>query len=379
MQAIKKPLILIVDDTPKNIQVLGNILHNKGYNLCVATSGLQAIESAKTELPDLILLDIQMPEMDGFEVCKVLKSNPKTKAIPVIFLTAVTEPERILYGFELGAVDYVTKPFNVAELTARVATHIEIKQSREKLQKLYDQMNSYLNLAIKTQASLIATEFPTSPFFQFSSFYKPYFKIGGDLIAYKDYPSDTDRRIDILFGDISGHGVSSALMSGMILLAFKIASSQDTSPAESLLTINQLIIPLIKGHFFCGAYLKYYVQRNELQYSYAGHHPIVSIENSLAENLEGRGMPLVLIPEATFTDYSFQLKTGNKLLLYSDGMFEVFDSNNEMYGIENFNEAAAKVKNKSGTECLTELYEKIEKFCDGNFRDDMTMLLLEIL
>lgn len=379
METLKKPLILIVDDTPKNIQVLGKTLHDLKYNVSIATSGRQAIDSVNKERPDLILLDIQMPEMDGFEVCRILKANPDTKGIPIIFLTAVIEPERILNGFELGAVDYITKPFNMAELSARVATHIEIKQSREKLQDLYNKMEGYLNVAIQTQASLIATEFPKSKLFQFSSFYKPYFKIGGDLIAYEDYPSDTDHRIDLLFGDISGHGVSSALMSGMILLAFKIASSKNVSPGESLTIINQHIIPLIKEHFFVGVFIKYYVHRGELHYSYAGHHPLVLIEGEEVQALEGRGVPLVLIPDIEFDDYIFKLRKGNKLLLYSDGMYEVFDSNDKLYGLNQFNETTAKLKNKSGTECLTELYEIIGNYGNGNFKDDTTMLLLEIL
>jgi len=136
METIKKPLILIVDDTPKNLQLLSNILHDKGYNICISTSGGRALETVNTEAPDLILLDIQMPVMDGFETFKALKLNPKAKDIPVIFLTAVVEPEKILQGFELGAVDYITKPFSIPELTARVATHIEIKRSREKLLEL---------------------------------------------------------------------------------------------------------------------------------------------------------------------------------------------------------------------------------------------------
>jgi signal transduction histidine kinase len=136
MEIAKKPLILIVDDTPKNVQVLSSILHEKGYNICVSTSGIQALELISTESPDLILLDIQMPVMDGFEISKVLKANPKTKDIPIIFLTAVIEPEKILKGFELGAVDYITKPFNIPELAARVATHVEIKKSREQLIEL---------------------------------------------------------------------------------------------------------------------------------------------------------------------------------------------------------------------------------------------------
>ena len=247
------------------------------------------------------------------------------------------------------------------------------------MQELYNKMDGYLNVAIQAQASLIATEFPKSKYFQFSSFYKPYFKIGGDLIAYEDYPSDTDQRIDLLFGDISGHGVSSALMSGMILLAFKIASSKNVSSGESLTIINQHIIPLIKSHFFVGVYIKYYVHRGELHYSYAGHHPIGLIEGQKVEILEGRGVPLVLIPNIPFDDYIFKLKKGNKLLFYSDGLFEVFDSNNKLYGLDRFNETSIKLKNKSGNECLTELYEVMNNYCDGNFKDDTTMLLLEIL
>lgn len=136
MEPNKKPLILIVDDTPQNIQVLGNILYEKGYNISISSSGAHAMQSVNVKVPDLILLDIQMPGMNGYEVCNALKSNSKTKDIPVIFLTATAEMENILHGFKLGAVDYITKPFNVAELTARVATHIELKLSKEKLAEL---------------------------------------------------------------------------------------------------------------------------------------------------------------------------------------------------------------------------------------------------
>ena len=379
MESTKKPLILIVDDTIKNIQVLGNMLRNKGYNISIAVSGKDALESVKIKCPDLILLDIQMPEMDGFEVCKILKSNPETKEIPIMFLTAVTDPEKIVHGFELGAVDYITKPFNPSELYARVATHLEIKTSREKLLELYNKMDSDLKVATKTQASLISDKFPLSKFFRFSSFYKPYFKIGGDLIAYENYPSDTDQRIDVLFGDISGHGISAALMSGIILLAFKIASARETTPAEGLSIINRLITSLIAPYFFSGIYFKYYVNRGELHYSYAGHHPIVSLEGDEIVNLSGRGPILALNPKTKFNNYTFKLEKGNILLLYSDGMFEVFDSNRQLYGLDRFNETITKLKNRSGKECLAELYENIHKYCNGNLQDDMTMLMLEIL
>ncbi len=133
----QKPfLILIVDDVETNLQLLGNILQEQNYDVSFASNGQDALSILETELPDLILLDVMMPEMDGFEVCERVKSNQQTKDIPVIFLTAKAETEEILKGFELGAVDYVTKPFNSSELLARVHTHLSLKRAKEELWEL---------------------------------------------------------------------------------------------------------------------------------------------------------------------------------------------------------------------------------------------------
>jgi len=135
--------VLIVDDTPKNIQVLGSILKNEGYQINVAQNGLQALASVKKVKPDIILLDVMMPELDGFGTCKQLKASRETEYIPVIFLTAKTEIEDIVEGFELGAVDYVTKPFNHAELLKRVESHIELKLSREKIESQAQELQEW--------------------------------------------------------------------------------------------------------------------------------------------------------------------------------------------------------------------------------------------
>ena len=127
--------LLIVDDTLKNIQVLGTLLRNEGYQIHVAQNGLQALKVVETVQPDLILLDVMMPQLDGFETCKRLKANEKTKEIPIIFLTARTEIEAIVEGFELGAVDYVTKPFNPPELLSRVNTHLTLYKLQKELEQ----------------------------------------------------------------------------------------------------------------------------------------------------------------------------------------------------------------------------------------------------
>lgn len=131
----KKFKILIVDDIPANIQVLGNVLRKAGYEVAFTDNGMDAIVKTKNFGFDLILLDVMMPQMDGFEVCARLKENPTTKDIPVIFLTAKSDSESLVKGFELGAVDYLTKPFKAPELLVRVHTHLALKHASEELFK----------------------------------------------------------------------------------------------------------------------------------------------------------------------------------------------------------------------------------------------------
>ena len=130
---VGKPLILVVDDIVENLQMLCTILQTEDVEISMASNGQEALEAAEADPPSLILLDVRMPGMDGYEVCRRLKSNPKLAVIPVIFLTAHTDTEDVLKGFEAGCVDYVGKPFREAELKARVRTHLQLRQLRSLL------------------------------------------------------------------------------------------------------------------------------------------------------------------------------------------------------------------------------------------------------
>ncbi len=125
--------ILIVDDVQENINLLGIMLQKRGFSVSTCTSGEAALAAVAERLPDLLLLDISMPEMDGFEVTRRLKSSAITRDIPIVFLTAFTDKKRIVEGFELGGVDYITKPYNAAELFARIKTHLELKHTKDLL------------------------------------------------------------------------------------------------------------------------------------------------------------------------------------------------------------------------------------------------------
>lgn len=149
----KKPLILVVDDLESNLQVAGNLLVEAGYDISLIVDGKKAISIAKKILPDMILLDLVMPDTDGLEVCRKLKESELTQEIPIIFLTSMKNTDNIVKGFELGAVDYIVKPANKQETLARIKTHLELRRSKEiiieqkkKLQDLIDERNTFFTI-----------------------------------------------------------------------------------------------------------------------------------------------------------------------------------------------------------------------------------------
>lgn len=129
----QRSLVLVVDDQPANIQAVGGLLTQAGFDVMPATSGAQALERIGQRMPDLVLLDMMMPGMDGFAICERIRTEPRTAMLPVMFLTAASNPESLVRAFQAGAVDYVTKPFVAEELLARVRTHVELKRVRDHL------------------------------------------------------------------------------------------------------------------------------------------------------------------------------------------------------------------------------------------------------
>jgi len=135
--------ILIVDDTPDNLRLLSRLLNNRGYKVRVAPNGDRALATVQTELPDLILLDIMMPKMDGFEVCRRLKADEHTRNIPVIFISALEKLFDKMTAFSVGGVDYITKPFQAEEVLARVRTHLTLQDMRQRLELQNEELNAF--------------------------------------------------------------------------------------------------------------------------------------------------------------------------------------------------------------------------------------------
>ncbi len=138
-------VVLVVDDLPRNVQLVGSILTRKGYEVLSASGGEAALAALEARLPDLVLLDLMMPGMDGLEVCRRIKGDPRTLHLPVIFLTAANEAELAAKALTEGAVDFISKPFNTAELLARVRTHVDLKRTRDELERIIVQKNELMS------------------------------------------------------------------------------------------------------------------------------------------------------------------------------------------------------------------------------------------
>jgi DNA-binding response OmpR family regulator/nitrogen-specific signal transduction histidine kinase len=151
MKNRSRDLVLIVDDNPNNIQVLASIMAECGYELGIAQHANEVYQFLEDNTPELILLDVEMPDIDGYEVCSTIKADPQYKEIPIIFLTVKDETEDIVKGFDLGAVDYITKPFNRKELISRVRTHLSLKRSRDELAQKNNELEHVLEARKKLE------------------------------------------------------------------------------------------------------------------------------------------------------------------------------------------------------------------------------------
>ncbi|MBF0288543.1 MAG: SpoIIE family protein phosphatase [SAR324 cluster bacterium] len=380
--------ILVVDDTPKNIQLLLTILRKEAYQIHVANNGLQALKKAQTLLPDLILLDIMMPGMDGFETCRQLKSAPDTENIPIIFLTARTESEDIVKGFELGAVDYITKPFNSAELLARVHTHLELKQKEKTIQESYqvirthqDRLISELKQAKATQHSILPQQFPQILNGRVAVKYVLMEEIGGDFY---DVFELEENLFGLMVADVTGHGVSAALLSFMFSSLFSQACHAGTSTAVTMRLTNSYIENKVEdGKFATMCYAIYNSTTQQLTYTVAGHPPGLVIRPSTNEIIEldtkGAIVGLLSTEMINYEEKTIQLYTGDKLLLYTDGILEIFNEQGKMLGLSGLKSFVLQNQNSTIENLLEQLYEFGNEFSEGNgFTDDVTMLVFEI-
>lgn len=250
----------------------------------------------------------------------------------------------------------------------------EKKAAQEKIHQLYSQIVNDLEIARVTQASIITQKFPDKGSYRIHSFFQPIDKVGGDMLRVIEHPE----RVDILFADVSGHGIASAMVGGMLSIAFQIVSDKKLSPKESLSEIHEMLSKVVLHHHISAVYASFYPKENRVRFSYAGHHPMLVFRGGKIYPLEGEGRILLAVKELHLNDYDFDLQTSDRLLFYSDGLYEVKNNVGEIFGYEEFLNWIQGMADRDTRSLLEAAHRKALEFGNGKHNDDLAMLALEI-
>ena len=404
----RKNTILVVDDSPENIDLLGNALSGD-YEIKVALNGKKALKIAGTEKPpDLILLDVMMPGMDGYEVCRRLKSNAKTLDIPVIFVTSMSEVEDETKGLEVGAIDYITKPIRSPIVQARVKNHIELKEAREHLKnqnKILEQrvekrtkevlelqrvefelraaqekVENELNIAAQIQRSILPSNFPAFPEhgeFDLYAMMNPAREVGGDFY---DFFFVDDDHLAVIIADVSDKGVPAALFTMISRTIIRSIARQRKSPSQVLAETNDLLCEGNDTGMFVTVFLAYYhLPTNQLTYSNGGHNPALSFSPNGAHKalVRKHGPALGVRPGITYLEDAETLETGQILVLYTDGVTEAPSPQDELYGLDRFTELICGCRSLKLSQMFDHIDKDLKEFQQGNQYDDITVLALK--
>jgi sigma-B regulation protein RsbU (phosphoserine phosphatase) len=334
-QAEPQKTILIVDDTPINLGVISGALKDR-YKTKVATNGEKALAiAAGVDKPDLILLDVMMPEMDGYEVCRRLKADPATRDIPVLFLTGQTGTEDETKGFEVGAVDYIHKPFSEPVVKARVHTHLMLREAHEQIAKQLLAINVELEMARQIQLSILPRDTPKLNGLQIAARYIPMTSVAGDFY---DFIIVDDKHVGILIADVSGHGLPSALIASMLQVALTAQAAHASDPARVLSGLNQALCGKFERNFVTAAYVYVDMEKKMMTYAGAGHPPILFWRNSpgkVSEVVEN-GLFLGMFPEATYASLQLPVAPSDRVVLYTDGIPETKSPSEQEFGTARF-------------------------------------------
>jgi len=372
--------LLLVDDAPANIQIANSILKDS-YKIRIATNGAKALELASvTPLPDLILLDVMMPEMDGYEVCTRLKMSAETRDIPVIFLTGQTEIEDETKGFEVGAVDYIHKPLSPAIVKARVQTHVVLRGIRKQLALQLLTIQKELETAREIQLSILPEEIPKIEGLDIAARYIPMTSVAGDFY---DFIVVDEKHLGILVADVSGHGMPAALIASMLKIALAAQESHAADPAQLLLGLNQALCGKFQRHYVTAGYLFLDMLKGTLRYAGAGHPPLLLWSRSEGVRaVEENGLFLGKFPQAAYSFVESPLKAGDWALLYTDGIPETTNPSQIEFGADRFRQFLETDQSTSADHFADRLLKELSQWSvrdsGEDSDDDVTLVAIHV-
>lgn len=365
----RRATILVVDDSPENIEVLGGVLASH-YEVRIAIDGNDALHQACTAPPDLLLLDIMMPGLDGYEVCRRLKLNPATRDVPIIFVTALGQVENETRGFQAGGADYIAKPISPPIVLARVATHLALSEARRDLEKKNAQLTGERELVEEVLRRTRSQE-------QFDPLHLRYLiapleKTSGDVLMAAFAPDGSQH---VLLGDFTGHGLSAAIGSPVTANLFYSHVQNGLDGAALLQRINRVLRQVLPvGLFMAAAYVAVAPDRRSLRLWNCGLPALLLARaGQVQARYPSRSVACGVAEPLACGGDGVELATGDRLYAYTDGISETQSASGERYGPARL-EALLAQQAHSET-LIGQLQAELAAFSAGNPQQDDAILV----
>lgn len=314
------PRVLIIDDSPVDRMMLSAVLQKEGFGVLTAENGAEGLMQAKRERPDIILLDVMMPDENGFETCEKLKRDVHTSAIPVIFLSASDALQSRVAGLTGGGVDYITKPFEREEVLARIRIHLRIRRAFDAMveqQKLQLQQ-------LKTAQQAILVQPEEIPEAQFGVYYRPLHEAGGDFY---DVIRLGEGIIGFFSADIGGHDLGAAFITSALKVLLRQNFNSLYTPVETMTLLNSVLRPVLsEGVVLSACCVRLNRRSGRLIFVSAGHPPMLHIHfgGTVIEEVFLEGDLLGAFDSPVFGNCEIPVAKGDRLIFFSDGLIESF-------------------------------------------------------
>ena len=376
MKALSDCRLLLVDDARANLDILVEGLKGE-YKLGLALDGETALQAAARQPPDLVLLDIMMPGLDGYEVCRRLRAAPDTADVPIIFLSSLEDVQHKARGFELGANDYLTKPFDLQEVRMRVRALLKAKCYSDAAK---EQLQSDLRVAHEIQMGMVPQDFSSleSRFgVELSGLLEPAREVGGDL--YSAFAGSGGKLV-VLAGDVSGKGIPASLFMVRASSLARLLARDEDQPERILARLNdELSTDNPSGMFVTMLCALYDPATRMVAMANGGHcRPVLLRAGSApAWAMQAKGIALGFEPELEFPRADLQLQDGDTLVLYTDGVNEAFDPQRECYGKARLLADLGALAGQAANRVSAGLLQRVRAFANGAAQsDDIAILVL---
>ena len=378
MKKLSDCRILIVDDAKANLDILVEGLKAE-HKLSLALDGETALKVAARTPPDLVLLDIVMPGLDGYEVCRRMRQMPETAEVPIMFLSSLEEVQNKTRGFEMGANDYLTKPFEMLEVKARVRSLLKAKAYSDAVK---EQIASELRVAREIQMGMLPHDFSTidrTYGVNFGAVLEPAREVGGDLYG---VCGAGPQRLVVFLGDVSGKGIPASMFMVRAISLARLLSREIPEPERILSRLNdELAQDNPSGMFVTFLCAVFEPASGRLMLANGGHCRPVLLPAGKPSRwaVQNLGTALGFEPALQFERTELTLHAGDALILYSDGISEAFNPQEECYGNERLLADATAFAGQSADAITTGLLQKVRAFAGGAPQsDDIAILAFKV-